>query len=156
MRVLSNVMPAAIAILLFMVAINSADVIHKWWEGRGPAITWYGASASPATVRPGDSFEITYTANVHRQCPADIRGFIFAPDGTVPIRFPVISGGYTRPTEGPTEIRVRLVVPLQSDPGLAPLRTGRHIYRNLITRYCPSGVEIDAAVPDVPFHLEVP
>jgi len=156
MRLASNVLPAAIALLLAMAAINSAEVVHKWWDRRGPAITWHGVKVSPEIVRPGDAIEITYTATVHRQCPSDIRGFIFAPDGTVPVRFPVVSGGYTRPTDGSTEIRVRLVIPEYADAGLAPLRSGQHIYRNLITRYCPSGIEVDAAVPDVPFNLEVP
>lgn len=156
MRAMSNILPAMVALLLAMVAINSTDVIHKWWEKRGPAIVWYGVSISPETVRPGDVMQITYTANVNRQCPADIRGFIFAPDGSVPVRFPVAAGGYTRPTDGPDEITVDLVMPLKSDPGRSPLRSGRHVYRNLITRYCPSGVEIDANVPDVPFYLEVP
>ncbi len=155
MRLFSKVMPPVIALLLAMAAINSADVIHKWWDSRGPAITWHGVTATPKTVRPGDSLDVIYTATVHRQCPSDIRGFIFAPDGTVPVRFPVVSGGYSRPAESRTEIRVRVVIPDRSDPGLAPLRSGPHIYRNLVTRYCPSGIEIDAAVPDVPFNLEV-
>jgi hypothetical protein len=33
MRVMSHLVPPLIALLLAMTAINSADVIRKWWTG---------------------------------------------------------------------------------------------------------------------------
>ena len=155
MRVVSKIFPPIVAVIMAMIAINSADVIHRWWEGTGPAIEWRGVEVITTTVQPGGQLEMIYTAVVHRQCPADLRGFIIAPDGTVPVRFPIVSGGYAMPSDEPIRIRVSIAIPHRSDLGLAALKTGPHIYRTMATRYCPAGAETDVAIPDVPFHLEV-
>lgn len=149
-------LPPFAALLLAMAAINSADVLSKWWAGSGPAVEWQGVEVLTKTVRPGGQIEMIYTARIHRQCPAELRGFIVAHDGTVPVRYPVVSGGYTEPSPDPVKIRVSITMPLRADLGLSPLRSGNYVYRTLATRYCPSGVETDSAVPDVPFFLEVP
>lgn len=156
MIVMSKIMPPLVALGLAMLAVNSSDVISKWWHGYGPAVEWLGVEVLSERVRPGGAIDIVYTAIVHRQCPADLRGFIVAEDGSVPVRFPTISGGYARPSEEPVKIRVSIAMPFHSDNGLTPLNSGPHIYRTLATRYCPNGVEYDNAVPDAKFLLEVP
>lgn len=156
MRLLHSWGPPAMALLLALVTINSFDVIHKWWAGAGPAVEWDGVEVLTRTVQPGGKLEMIYTATIHRQCPAELRGFIGAPDGTVPIRFPIVAGGYTIPAEEPVQIRVSITLPHQADPGLGPLQSGPHVYRTLATRYCPGGTETDSAVPDAEFYLEVP
>jgi hypothetical protein len=148
--------PPLAALVLALLAINSADVLHKWWHGAGPAIEWHGVKILTEVVQPGGQIEMIYSATIHRQCPSEIRGFVMAPDGTVPVRFPVVAGGYTEPSEEPVQIRVSITMPLRADPGLSPLRSGNHIYRTMVTRYCPAGVETDNAVPDIPFTLQVP
>lgn len=155
MRVMVRATPALLGLLLAMVTLTSWDTVSRWWAGLGPAIEWQGVEVLTKLVRPGDQIEMIYTARIHRQCPSDLRGFIVAHDGTVPVRYPVVSGGYTEPSEDPVRIRVSITVPLRSDPGLSPMHSGQHVYRMIATRYCPSGIEIDNAVPDVPFLLEV-
>jgi hypothetical protein len=120
-----------------------------------PAITWHGVEVVNDVVRPGGLLEVIYSLTVHKQCPADLRGFIVAPDGSVPIRLPTLAGGYAQPSESIVKVRVKLPVPLQSDPGLAPLQSGQHTYRTIATRYCPEGVEQDNNIPDATFSLEV-
>lgn len=156
MRLMSRIFPPVMALILALAAINSADVIRKWWEGTGPAIQWLGVEVLSKTVKPGGNIEMIYTARIHRQCPSDIRGFIVAEDGTVPVRFPVLAGGYVEPSDAPVQIRVSIVMPTRSDMGLSELRSGPHIYRTLVTRYCAAGTEVDNFVPDVAFFLEVP
>ncbi|MEY5061107.1 MAG: hypothetical protein RIS45_1028 [Planctomycetota bacterium] len=156
MHLYSKIFPPLIALALALVAINSADVVRKWWEGSGPAIEWHGVEVLTHTVRPGGKLEIVYTATIHRQCQADLRSFVVAPDETVPIRFPVVSGGYAQPSPDPVRIKVSITIPLQSDPGLSPLQSGAHTYRTVATRYCPQGVETDNKIPDAKFAMEVP
>lgn len=156
MSISSRALPPVLGVILAMAAISSTDVLRKWWEGAGPTVEWQGVEVLTRTVRPGGKLEMVYTAMIHRQCPSDLRGFIVAEDGTVPIRFPVVAGGYTEPTDDPVQIRVSITMPHQADPGLSPLQSGKHIYRTLATRYCPQGTETDSAVPDVEFYLEVP
>ncbi len=151
----SHILPIILAFILFVMSVNSLDQVDKWWARQTPAISWQGVEVMTQTVSPGGVLTVDYTATINKQCPADLRGFIEAPDGTVPIRFPVVAGGYAKPTEEPRNIRVSVTIPETSDPGLAPLKSGPHIYRTVATRYCPEGVEEDASVPDVPFFLEV-
>lgn len=151
-----HLVPALLAFILFFTTlpfIESALRIH----GRAhAAVDWHGVETITRVVRPGETLEMVYLATINKQCPSDIRGFIVAPDGSVPIRFPTVAGGYTRPSDKPVEIRVRIPIPRQSDGGLEPLRSGQYIYRSAVTRYCPDGVEDDNQIPDAHFTLEVP
>lgn len=145
-------MLALIAVFAFLPFVES---VFRGIARQTSAIEWHGVEVVTKTVRPGDFLEIVYGATVNKQCPADLRGFLVADDGTVPVRYPVVAGGYSRPSDEPVEIRVRVKVPETADPGLAPLHTGEYIYRTLATRYCPDGVQDDNGVPDARFNLEV-
>jgi hypothetical protein len=153
---MNKLAPPAIASILFLVALNSADVLTKWWVGMGPAVKWQGVDVVSKIVHPGGTIEVVYTAMIQRQCPSELRGFVVAPDGTVPVRFPPVSGGYTPPNEEPVNIRVSVTMPKASDSGLSKLQSGEHVYRTVATRFCQNGVEVDNDVPDAKFFLEVP
>ena len=152
----SHILPLILAAILFIVSLNSIESIHRWMERQQPAIQWHGVETITKTVAPGQVLTIEYSATVHKQCPSDLRTFLIAEDGSVPVRFPTVAGGYSLPSDGPRNIRVNILLPQASDPGLAPLHTGPHVYRTLATRYCPEGVEEDVSIPDAPFRLEVP
>lgn len=145
-----------LGLLLAMTAINSWDTIGKWWAGSGPAIEWRSVDVLTQVVNPGGKLEMVYTAIIHRHCPSEIRGFVVAGDGSVPIRFPPVSGGYTPASEDPVRVRISLIMPKEADPGLGQLQSGDHVYRTVTTRFCPGGVETDNDVPDAKFYLEVP
>ena len=150
-----NFVPALLALILLFVTVNAGEQARKWWTAYTPAVEWHGVEVAEADVVPGGELHITYSATVHKQCPSDLHGFIVAPDGSVPVRFPVVAGGYTRPSDGPMRINVTITVPTVSDRGLVSLKSGPHVYRTLAVRYCPDGVEQDSAVPDAPFNLVV-
>lgn len=38
--------------------------------------------------------------------------------------------------------------------GQPPFRSGPMVYRTIVTRYCPEGIEEDTSIPDVKFYLE--
>jgi hypothetical protein len=156
-RILYNhLVPAILAMILFAVTINSIETGRVWWSRSTYAIEWQDGKAITPKVWAGGVLTAEYTAVINKQCPADLRGFLVAEDGSVPVRMPIVAGGYSRPSDGPIKIRVGITIPKTSDGGLAPLKSGPHIYRTLATRYCPDGVEEDFRVPDVPFMLEVP
>lgn len=148
--------PPLLGLVLAMTAISSGDVLSKWWAGTGPAVEWRGIEVLSQTVHPGGKLVMTYTAVINRQCPSELRGFLVAEDGTVPVRFPPVSGGYTEASPDPVQVRVSLTIPEKSDPGLTPLQSGDYVYRTVSTRFCPNGVEMDNDVPDAKFYLEVP
>lgn len=151
-----NVIAALLAAIVFLVTLPFVDSVMRWYYWTQPAITWHGAAVKTPVVRPGENLEIVYHAVIQKQCPADIRGFIIAPDGNALVRLPAISGGYTKPTDGRvTEIPVTIRIPSFSDAGLPQYKSGEYIYRTLVTRYCASGVEDDNNVPDVRFFMEV-
>jgi hypothetical protein len=147
---------ATLALLVFLTTWPVVESVIRGVERSQSAIEWHGVEVVTKTVRPGDNLEIVYHATVNKQCPADLRGFLVAPDGAVPVRYPVVAGGYSKPSDLPVEVRVKVKVPETSDPGLAALVSGEYIYRTLATRYCPDGVEEDHEVPDARFKLEVP
>lgn len=150
----TNIIPALLAFLVFFTTLPFIESIIRITSRAQAAIEWHGVEVLTKVVRPGGNLELVYSATINKQCPSDLRAFIVAPDGTVPIRFPTVAGGYARPAGAPVEIRVRLPIPEQSDPGLAPLVSGEHIYRTTVTRYCPDGVENDNSVPDAKFMME--
>jgi len=149
-------LPPLVGIMLAVAAIQLSPTIWTWWHTSNRAIDWLGVKVHTPVVRPGEELRITYTARVNRSCPSDLRGFLIAPDGTFPVRFPMVRGGYTSPAPTPVEITVAIQIPMQSDPNLAPLKSGPHIYRTAATRYCPYGFEDDYSIPDARFQLEVP
>lgn len=151
-----NFVPALLALILLFVTVNASEQALKWWREYTPAIEWQGVEVTQTTVQPGGELMVIYTAVVHKQCPSDLHSFIVAPDGSVPIRYPVVAGGYSKPSDGPIRIRVSVTVPPSADEGLRPLVSGPHVYRTLAVRYCADGVEQDSSVPDAPFMLEVP
>ena len=156
MRYLSlNLIPALLGLILFAVLLTAGEQVRRWIVTSGPAIEWQGVEVMTQTVRPGGQLEMIYTAIVHRACPADLRSFIVSQDGSVPVRYPVVAGGYSKPSDDPVQIRVAVTIPRTSDAGLARLKSGPHVYRTMATRYCPDGVEEDTAVPDAPFMMEV-
>lgn len=155
MRRVEKYLPPVLALILALMAVNSADVLSRWWHGYGTAITWLGVDVRPRTVSPGGDLHLIYSAIINRQCPSEIRGFLVAPDGSVPVRYPIISGGYTDAGEDPVSISVNLKIPMTSDPGLFALKTGVYIYRSLAIRFCSTGIETDSAIPDAEFFLEV-
>lgn len=150
-----HLLPATVALILFMVALPIVEKVFNWYFKSFPAIEWVSGKALTPTVEPGGELRIVYTAVVNKSCPADIRSFIIGPDGTVPVRMPIVSGGYTKPSDDVREIKVSIKIPEHSDPGLSDFITGPYIYRTMITRYCPDGVEQDTEVPDVKFFMEV-
>jgi hypothetical protein len=150
-----HLIPAILAAIMFFTTLPFLESLFRIYNKSGPAIKWHGVNVVTKTVRPGEVLELVYTVTVNRQCPSDLRAFIVAPDGTVPIRIPTIAGGYARPSNAPTDVRVKVPISKTSDPGLAPLQSGTHIYRAVATRYCPDGVEQDNSIPDATFTLEV-
>jgi len=150
-----HLVPALLALIVFFTTIPFIESAVRLHSRAHAGVDWHGAETITRVIKPGDTLEIIYMATINKQCPSDIRGFIVAPDGSVPIRFPTVSGGYTRPSDGPVEIRVRIPIPLKSDGGLEPLKSGEYVYRSTVTRYCPDGVEDDNLIPDARFILEV-
>jgi hypothetical protein len=151
-----HALAATLALITFFAFLPFLETVMRGVDRQTSAIDWHGVETITKTVRPGDMLEIVYGATINKQCPSDLRGFLVAPDGTVPVRYPVVAGGYSRPSDGPVEIRVKVKVPETADPSLAPFQSGEYIYRTLATRYCPDGVEEDHEVPDARFNLEVP
>lgn len=154
--VISNFVPAMLALLMVMVMVLSGEQLNRLWNGSRPAIEWQGVKVLTPTVRPGDILTLEYSAVINKQCPSDLRGFIIAEDGSAPVRFPIVTGGYSKPAHEPVKIKVNISIPRQADGGLASFQSGPHRYRTMVTRYCPDGVEEDDGVPDAPFMLEVP
>lgn len=148
-----HIIAATLALIVFFTALPFAESVINLHYKAQSAIEWENVKILNDVVYPGDIIEVVYKAKVNKLCPADLRGFIVAPDGTVPIRYPIVAGGYTKPTEEPTEIKVKVVMPLTSDPGLAPLVSGEYAYRAIATRYCPEGIEEDTDVPEAKFKL---
>lgn len=148
--------PAMLVVLFLFVILPAFDSVTRIVKTFQPAISWQGVRVLTPKVEPGGILYLVYTATINEQCPADIRGFLIASDGTVPVRFPAVTGGYAKPDDEPVEIRVSIQIPAKSDSGLAPLMTGDYVYRSIATRYCPDGVEDDNAIPDARFVLEVP
>jgi hypothetical protein len=155
LKIMQHGVAALLALIAFFTSLPFLETVFRGIDRQTSAIEWHGVEVVTKTVRPGDFLEIVYGATVNKQCPADLRGFLVADDGTVPVRYPVVAGGYSRPSDEPVEIRVRIKVPETADPGLAPLHDGEYIYRTLATRYCPDGVEEDSGVPDARFNLEM-
>jgi hypothetical protein len=155
LKIMQHGVAAMLALIVFFTSLPFIETVLRGVDRQTSAIEWHGVEAVTKTVRPGDFLEIVYSATVNKQCPADLRGFLVADDGTVPVRYPVVAGGYSRPSDDPVEIRVRIKIPETADPGLAPLHSGGYIYRTLATRYCPGGAEEDGGIPDVRFNLKV-
>lgn len=151
----AHMIPALLAAIMFFTTLPFVESVVRIYGRTSPAIEWHGVEVLTPVVRPGGILELVYTITVNRQCPSDLRAFVVAPDGTVPIRLPILTGGYTRSTSVPTRVPVKIPVARTSDPGLAPLQSGPHIYRATATRYCPEGVETDNEIPDATFTLEV-
>jgi hypothetical protein len=156
LKIMQHSVAATLALLVFFTSLPFIEAVLRRAERHTEAIDWHGVNVVTKNVKPGDLLEIVYGATINKQCPADLRGFLVAEDGTVPVRFPVVAGGYSKPSDGPVEIRVKIKIPPAADPGLAPLRDGEYVYRTLVTRYCPDGVQEDVGVPDARFNLEVP
>lgn len=152
----AHMVPAMLALILFTVILTAVDTVSNWISHQTSAVSWGEVAVETPTVRPGTVLAMTYTVHINKQCPAELRGFLVAPDGSVPVRFPVVAGDYTKPADGPSRIRVAIVIPDQPDPGLAPFVQGRYVYRTIATRYCADGVEQDTSIPDVPFQMEMP
>ena len=152
---LGHIVPLLLAVLVFFTTVPFIETMFRVHRAAQAAIEWHGVEVVSKVVRPGDNLEIVYTATINKQCPSDLRGFIVTEDGSVPVRYPTVAGGYSRPSNLPVEIRVRIKVPETADPGLAPFVNGEHVSRATATRYCPDGVETDNSIPDAPFTLEV-
>lgn len=154
--VVPHIIPALLAMVVFFTTLPFIESVVRLHDRTREAITWHSVKVVTPVVSPGETLEVVYSATINKQCPSDVRGFFVAPDGSVPVRMATTAGGYARPSDGPVDVRVKLLVPVMSDSGLAPLQSGEYIYRTLVTRYCPDGVEDDNSVPDVKFRLEVP
>jgi hypothetical protein len=150
-----NFIPAMLALIVFFTTLPFVESVLRLYARSIPAVEWYSVQVVSPIVRPGDILEIIYTVRVNRQCPSDLRGFLVAEDGSVPVRFPTVAGGYTEPSEEPHEVRVKIPIPRKADGALGPLEKGSYVYRTTATRYCPEGVEQDDDIPDAPFILEI-
>jgi hypothetical protein len=151
-----HVVPALLAAITFFVTVPFVETVVRFYSQSYPAISWHGVRVDTPNVMPGGDLRLAYSLTTNRQCPSDIRGFLVAPDGTVPVRYPSVLGGYTEPDDEPSVAEVSIAIPLHSDHGLSPLRTGVYTYRAIATRYCPTGTESDASIPDAKFNLIVP
>lgn len=155
-KLAQHAIAALLALIAFFAALPFYESVMRIWSRSNSAIDWHGVEVITKTVRPGDNLELIYSATINKQCPADLRGFLIDADGTVPVRFPTVAGGYAKPSDGPVEIRVKFPIPPTSDRGLVALHDGEYVYRTLATRYCPDGVEDDNYIPDAKFRLDVP
>ena len=153
---IKHMVPAMLALIFVTAALPAVETSMHFWSRGTNAIDWYGVGVATPIIKPGDELKLVYKAKVNKQCPSDIRGFIVAPDGTVPIRMPVVTGGFTKPSDNIIEIPVSIMVPKESDAGLKPLESGTYKYRVSVTRYCPDGVQEDYLTPDASFRLDVP
>lgn len=151
--IIRNIVPATLAIIMFMVTLPFYESAARLLAHQSDAIEWQGVRVIDPVVEPGGTLELVYSARINKQCPSDLQGFLVEEDGSVPVRFPVVTGGYRPPADDVEEIRVKLQIPLTSDPGLAPLRAGRYTYRAIATRYCIDGVEQDHSIPSATFTL---
>jgi hypothetical protein len=112
--------------MVFVLSVFPAlDSVRRLVNTLEPAVSWDSVKVITPIVEPGGILYMVYTATVNKQCPSDLRGFLVAEDGTVPVRFPPVSGGYTKPSDDPVEIRVSITIPKKADNGLAPLHSGR-------------------------------
>ena len=150
----TNWLPATLAVIVLMVTITGGEQISRWWVRFKPPIDWQSVEVLTPEVRPGDELRLVYTRTVNRTCPADLRGFLIAKDGSAPVRFPIVAGGYAKPTDGPETVLVKIAIPKTSDPGLGALLPGPYVYRTLATRYCPEGVEEDNDIPEAYFTIK--
>jgi hypothetical protein len=155
-KLTAHIIPALLALIVFFTTAPFVESMLRFNSRQTAAIDWKSVKTLTPTVRPGEVLSVAYSATINKQCPSDLRGFLVAPDGTVPVRFPVVAGGYRIPSDGPVDIPVKVVIPRTSDPGLAPLVSGQYVYRSLATRYCADGVEEDHSVPEAKFFLEIP
>jgi hypothetical protein len=153
---IKHLIPAMLALIFVTTILPAIESGQRFWGRTVNPIEWYGVGVTTPTVHPGGTLKMVYKARVNRQCPSDVRSFIVAPDGTVPIRMPTVAGGYTKPSEEIVEIPISVAIPKQSDPGRPPLTSGPHKYRSHVTRYCHDYVHEDFAIPDAVFRLEVP
>lgn len=151
--IIRNIIPAFLALIAFMVLFPAYESISRLIASQSRAIDWFGVQVLTPTVTPGGTLELVYKARINKQCPSDLQGFLVADDGSVPVRFPVVAGGYRPPSEHIEEIKVKVQIPLNSDPGLAPLEAGRFTYKVISTRYCLDGVEQDRSIPPASFTI---
>lgn len=152
--VVKNVIPFLLALIMFMTTLPFFESIMRLLDQYEPAVEWEGYYLIDKTVKPGGSLHIVYRAQINKQCPAEIRSFLISADGSAVVRFPVLSGGYTRPVHGTVDIPVTIKIPFSADAGLEEFRSGYYIYRTSITRFCPEGIEEDNGTPDVTFYLD--
>lgn len=146
--------PLIAALIVVPTIIPTVDVLHKWFDNEQP-IEWLGVKVITPEIRPGEILELEYEAIVHKQCMSEIRGFYEAPDGTVPVRNPVVNGGYAMPSEEAEPVKVKLLFPKNPDPGQIPFVSGEYKYKTIVTRYCPNNIYIDYTTPPAKFHLKV-
>ena len=151
--IVGNLVPLLLALIFFMGTWPFVESVSRFWTSHTSAIEWQGVRVETPVVAPGGVLSLVYRAKINKQCPSDLRGFLIEEDGSVPVRLPIIAGGYRPPNDDFVEIRVKIQVPTNSDPGLAPLTDGKYTYRATATRYCPDGVELDTAIPDAPFTI---
>lgn len=147
--------PAVMAAMFVFTIIPFVDSVMRIYYHQMNAVDWHGVEVITKEVRPGADLEMIYSAVINKQCPSDLRGFLIAPDGTVPVRFPTVIGGYARPTPDPVEIKVKIRIPEHADAGLAPLKDGEYTYRAIATRYCAEGIEYDNKIPDANFEMVI-
>lgn len=153
--IISHAFPAILAVLVIFTTFPFIESVLRIYSRNIAAVQWHSVEVITKQVRPGDNLELLYSATIQKQCPSDLRGFIVAADGSVPIHFSTVAGGYARPSDAPVESRVKIKLPEHSDPGLAPLESGEYTYRANATRYCPDGIEFDNAIPDATFSMAV-
>lgn len=149
--IIGNLIPALLAIIVFCVSLPFYESAARLFRTHTRAVEWDGVRVITPTVGPGGVLELAYRAKINKQCPSDLQGFLIEEDGSVPVRLPLVAGGYRPPGDDFEEIRVKIQVPFTSDPGLAPLRAGKYTYRAIATRYCTEGVEQDREIPDATF-----
>ena len=156
-NVYRHIIAAMIAMTLFLVGTIAWQQFTIAYESTIPAVEWSSkVVVHTPIVKPGDTLRMTYTLKVNKVCPADIRGFIMDEKGYPPVRYPLLSGGYVKQTNGKyVDIDINVIVPLGPDAGLESFKPGRYFYRQIVTRFCAEGIQEDVGAPDAPFRIEL-
>ena len=141
------------ALIAVLAGIPAVQQLYDWHNEWTTPIEWKDVKVLTPVIRAGDELSLQYTAKVNRTCPADLRGFLIYEDGSSPVRFPVVTGGYRKPTDDFISFNVHISIPKTADVGLGNLLPGKYVYRSLVTRYCPEGQVEDAGVPDAKFEI---